>query len=204
MKEWIGKNLIALLTIMSTTIVGLKVDWADIYKTYTSRNERYSESLHKRLESLEEQISLCNSEKQEVMTTLNELKTKFILIEFSTSQFPKWVKDKNSIIIALSDSYEDIVLSKIGVRREQLIGTDGSGFFHDSIVQQWKMNDRDVMYREEEDVYVEYIYKDWGISVKKHIPSKYGGVLGTEGIFLTRKTVSKIVELAEKQKNKKI
>lgn len=196
MIDWLKIHAFKIIMALIGVVGVWQVDVTEIVRILADRKTNIdnqfiqnNKDLMNRINVLEEQSYLCVKEKDEAINSLkgeiNRLKNSFILLETSNDDNVQWTKDKNSIIISVSKGYIDKILTPSNVLPTDFIGTNGYPSFPKEVVQDWLRNDSLVMKKEDVDVSIEKIPNGTkGISIKRPISTRYGGVLGTKGIWI--------------------
>lgn len=207
MKEWFRENGLKLILGVFTLIGTFNLGEAyKVYKEYNHKESQNESMSNKELSiqflELKDDYNaykiLKEREINELQNEISRLKNNVILLEFAGKDTPSWIKDRNSVMIGVSEAYVSNILKREGIALEEFIGTTGEGIFPDSIVHEWIKHDEMVMRQNHAVASVEMIPNGTkGLSLKFPLKTKYGGIIGTSGIWIDEKYLKEVTEIFE-------
>lgn len=165
-----------LIVILSGTIVG---DLANFWDLSSTREDNY-------IKKYIELSSNCNSQINKLKEEINTLNNRLLILEVTNQEipFPYWVKDKEGVIINLSDIFVKHIIEPNGFTKNQVLNTKGEVFGQD-FVEKILKNDALVIKNNKTLMFKEPIpFTGNGISYKFPYYGPGGTILGTAGIWI--------------------
>lgn len=112
--------------------------------------EKYKEYIKEIEEQIDEKVATIKAN-EEMLNTLNEevnkLKAKIIIIENTHLDFPfpTWLKDRNGIILAVNEFYEEEFLKPIGKTMMDYIGKSDYDIWPKDVADQYTKHDAELI-----------------------------------------------------------